>query len=327
MPSSVTDEGLWKRAKARAREEGQGDNYAYITAIYKKMGGDFRSGVKKSWAVPGQIPRLTIPQSLAGTPKPFDPSMRLDFSTDRVAFLDDVTRGLGLEHGMEQSILKQVRESLSDPEANFRQRLNQQLQYLGLDPVQRRAVNVRAGRLYRDRGRDQNRAETLLRRHAGLRKARENAPDYGPARRGQGHCRSCKYATVSGVCNLFAFAFDPGYRCSAYERQEMPVMVKAKPRGGRYHARVTDPDTGRHRYYYSEDDYMRRPDAHVSGRSALRKRVCDLVVKRARGGCRLEELRDLDEKYERDVVKDAIRDAVRSGLVTHVDGVLRSRDK
>lgn len=44
--SSKQDEAIWKKAKARAAEEGQGDNYAYVTAIYKKMGGSVAKSIK-----------------------------------------------------------------------------------------------------------------------------------------------------------------------------------------------------------------------------------------------------------------------------------------
>lgn len=37
----VKDEALWSKAKAQAEKEGHGDDYAYITGIYKKMGGEF----------------------------------------------------------------------------------------------------------------------------------------------------------------------------------------------------------------------------------------------------------------------------------------------
>lgn len=40
MPTAtVVDESIWKKAKKAARKEGHGDNYAYVTAIYKSMGG------------------------------------------------------------------------------------------------------------------------------------------------------------------------------------------------------------------------------------------------------------------------------------------------
>ena len=35
--SMETLEKAWKRAKKKAKEEGEGKNYAYITAIFKKM--------------------------------------------------------------------------------------------------------------------------------------------------------------------------------------------------------------------------------------------------------------------------------------------------
>lgn len=37
----VKNEALWSKAKAQAEKEGHGDDYAYITGIYKKMGGEF----------------------------------------------------------------------------------------------------------------------------------------------------------------------------------------------------------------------------------------------------------------------------------------------
>lgn len=41
MPSSITDESLWDKAKEVAAKEGHGKDYAYITGIYKRMGGKF----------------------------------------------------------------------------------------------------------------------------------------------------------------------------------------------------------------------------------------------------------------------------------------------
>lgn len=41
MPTNLVrgkaDEAKWREAKAAAREQGKGDNYAYITSIYTKM--------------------------------------------------------------------------------------------------------------------------------------------------------------------------------------------------------------------------------------------------------------------------------------------------
>lgn len=41
MPTNVVktkeDERLWQKAKARAKEQGKADNYAYIMGIYKQM--------------------------------------------------------------------------------------------------------------------------------------------------------------------------------------------------------------------------------------------------------------------------------------------------
>jgi hypothetical protein len=41
MPTNVVktpeDERLWQKAKARAKEQGKAENYAYIMGIYKQM--------------------------------------------------------------------------------------------------------------------------------------------------------------------------------------------------------------------------------------------------------------------------------------------------
>jgi len=42
MPKSKNiDESKWEKAKELAKKQNQGSNYAYITGIYKRMGGKF----------------------------------------------------------------------------------------------------------------------------------------------------------------------------------------------------------------------------------------------------------------------------------------------
>jgi hypothetical protein len=49
MPASwVVDEDKWTKAKQRAKEQGRAKDYAYITGIYKQMGGRIRKESKKS---------------------------------------------------------------------------------------------------------------------------------------------------------------------------------------------------------------------------------------------------------------------------------------
>ena len=52
MPTSVVktkkDEEAWKSAKKQAKEQGQGENYAYIMSIYKSMTGYEAGDVKKN---------------------------------------------------------------------------------------------------------------------------------------------------------------------------------------------------------------------------------------------------------------------------------------
>lgn len=44
MGAHIRDENIWQKAKAQAAKEGHAENYAYITHIYKKMGGTFKRG-------------------------------------------------------------------------------------------------------------------------------------------------------------------------------------------------------------------------------------------------------------------------------------------
>jgi len=67
MPaSSPEDEKKWSKAKEIAKEKGEGDNYAYIMGIYKKMKPDYFKG-KKANAV--RVAALFLAQSAGGAQK------------------------------------------------------------------------------------------------------------------------------------------------------------------------------------------------------------------------------------------------------------------
>ncbi len=44
MPSWVVNEDIWEKAKAKAKEEGHAEDWDYVTALYKKLGGHIESG-------------------------------------------------------------------------------------------------------------------------------------------------------------------------------------------------------------------------------------------------------------------------------------------
>ena len=46
MPDNILDEDKWTMAKKIAGKEGQKDNYAYISGVYKKMGGRYKKTEK-----------------------------------------------------------------------------------------------------------------------------------------------------------------------------------------------------------------------------------------------------------------------------------------
>ena len=100
-------------------------------------------------------------------------------------------------------------------------------------------------------------------------------------------------------------------------------MEKAETRGGSYHRRVTNKETGKHRYYYSEEDYNKHPDAHVSGREVTQGKCKAGLLKRVGKGCTIESLKSWsDGLYDDNMVKDAIRSAVKSGELKHKGGKL-----
>ena len=77
-------------------------------------------------------------------------------------------------------------------------------------------------------------------------------------------------------------------------------LVKAEPRGGKYHRRVPKPGGG-FRYVYDEGSYQRRPDAHINGEDAnlayATKQVIKCVEGAGPGGCRARAFKPLVKKF------------------------------
>lgn len=102
------------------------------------------------------------------------------------------------------------------------------------------------------------------------------------------------------------------------------ILEKAQARGGNYHRRVTNPDTGKHRYFYSEEEYAKRDDAHVSGKEA-KAAACRMAVDKVVGdkGCEMSAIKNLADKYDPEMIADVIRNGVKSGKWTHEGGTLK----
>lgn len=101
-------------------------------------------------------------------------------------------------------------------------------------------------------------------------------------------------------------------------------LTKADPRGGKYHARVKDPESGKHRYFYSEAAYKARPDAHIRGadvlRDKLRKDILDRVgSQQATPGLALDALKDLSSRYGAEAVADMVVELVSAGRIKQQD--------
>lgn len=107
-------------------------------------------------------------------------------------------------------------------------------------------------------------------------------------------------------------------------------LEKGEARGGNYHRRVTNPETGKHRYYYSEEDYAKRGDAHLSGADVLKtkakKAVLDHVEQCGDKGCDVDALKQLTDKHAAHHIADAVREHVQAGALKYDGGMLKKGD-
>lgn len=103
-------------------------------------------------------------------------------------------------------------------------------------------------------------------------------------------------------------------------------MEKADPRGGKYHRRVTDAETGKHRYYYSEEDYQKRPDAHVSGADAKKANAKRVIMDHIGDGEQtVDSLRALINHADPAMIADIVKQCVERGELEHDNGKLRKK--
>lgn len=109
-------------------------------------------------------------------------------------------------------------------------------------------------------------------------------------------------------------------------RKGGPLVVdlnKGEPKGGTYHRRITDPETGRHRYLYSQEAYAKRPDAHVDGQQVLKNRMArDIDGCLADGAVPMDALAPVARRYPEGAVSAMLRDMVERGDLLYKDGLL-----
>jgi len=88
------------------------------------------------------------------------------------------------------------------------------------------------------------------------------------------------------------------------------TMNKAEARGGKYHRRVPT-ENGKHKYYYDEDQYRNREDAHMNGEDELKKylsgKVQKCILKAGDNGCDIKAFESLVKKYGAKIVSDVLR--------------------
>lgn len=105
---------------------------------------------------------------------------------------------------------------------------------------------------------------------------------------------------------------------------DFPELEKGEAKGGKYHKRVTDPSTGKHRYYYDPKKYEAE-HKHIDGASAAKEFLSKQIERKFEtlGECEIEHFKDLAEKHGPDKVADALREGCGSGRYEFKGGKFR----
>jgi hypothetical protein len=104
------------------------------------------------------------------------------------------------------------------------------------------------------------------------------------------------------------------------------LLQKAESRGGKYYKRVPVVKGGKttHRYFYNEDDYKKRKDAHTGGeeneRSYLSGSVMKCVQKAGEAGCHPKDMEGLVTKFGAKKVAEVLRESAKGGKLSFKKG-------
>lgn len=292
MPSSFVKPGqekYWDRAKTQAAKQGRGDDYAYITGIFKRMTVNkserfvmvedvMRSEINavrrhtgeseleksvppvyRMMRTPGQVPsvqNLAILRTMEAVPRPMT-TARLMAVRGMYLSPESVVDGLGFDPGQRNEWVRHLNTALGgDNEAVVRQRLYSKLLASGMDPGMRKALFGRALSCYRD----MNKSVLVV---------------------------------------------------------PLDSLEKAEPKGGKYYRRVQTAKGG-YRYYYDEDKYRNSTDVHVDGKDAAGKAIRTGILKKMEdvgdSGCDIKEFQTLVKRYGAKAVGDVMRQACTDGM-------------
>jgi hypothetical protein len=110
---------------------------------------------------------------------------------------------------------------------------------------------------------------------------------------------------------------------------EQDKLEKAEARGGKYYRRIPKPGGG-YRYVYSEEDYHKNKDAHVSGEDAVKKYVSSSIARcidKAGGTCGVDAFKALVEKHGSKTIANSLRDSVKQGTLTYKKGKFKKAEE
>jgi hypothetical protein len=163
MPAFVrTDEQerLWSKAKAQAAKQGRAGDYAYITGIFKQMGGMEKSLGStipppfRTFTIPGQIPDRRIIKELQALTAMPSRQMNLLNSTHPCFTPERVVEGLGMSRGQENDWAQHIAKAMTSPnELVMRQDIMSKMYEERMDADLRRVLFQRSMSLWREKGR------------------------------------------------------------------------------------------------------------------------------------------------------------------------------
>jgi len=108
--------------------------------------------------------------------------------------------------------------------------------------------------------------------------------------------------------------------------EQESFVMKADPRGGKYHRRVPRKGGKGYRYYYDEDQYNRHDQAHVSGNDAAQEAIKSAVQKRLEGddagGLDIKDLKSLVTRYGSKMVGKVLEKERTEGRIKFQKGRL-----
>lgn len=291
MPANLVKPGTekyWQRAKAQAAKQGREGDWAYVTGIYKRM------TVNKSEDGEG-MEKAVIPA--AGGPRYFIHVRQGGQvpSRDRLKLLAEASRPP--KPATTARLLDSNKPIM---------RLAGVFEGLGLDPDAQASWAAMLGPVI------ESASNELTMRQAVYAVLRTQQADG---------------ALGSALLErALRYRRDRLQKSRTVELVTVDELRKGEARGGTYYRRTTGKN-GRHRYFYSPEDYDKSKGAHLDGEGAAKRaikgKVAAMLEKAGKSGVQLSDCKALCKRYGSKMVGSVLNEARDAGELAFKGGRLR----